>query len=432
MTAALALLIAVLALGMVVRAPIAFSMLAAGIAYLAFKQQDMGLAAEQVLNGLYNSYVLLAVPLFILAANLMNAGTISERIFDFCRILVGRLRGGLAQVDILVSVVFSGMSGSAIADAAGPGLVTIQQMLKKPEYTPGFAGAVVVASATIGPIIPPSIPMVIYALVSGTSVGALFLGGVIPGLLMAGVLMIAVQVIATRRNMPRDEPVPRSLWPSILLRGALPLSLPVVLLGGLYSGAFTPTEAAAVAALHALLLAGVVYRALHWRTLAAVFVESTRASAVITMIIAGAFLLSYAFTAEGVPQSLAQWVAGMSLADWQFLLLVNLVFLVLGCFLDTAVMLLVFVPMLLPAAKLLGIDLVHFGVIVIINMMIGLVTPPFGMLLFVTNALTGIPIKAMLREGWLFLVMLLLLLLLLTLVPQIVLWLPQSMGYGLK
>ncbi len=432
MTSALALLIAVLAIGMLVRAPIAFSMLAAGIAYLAFKKQDMGLAAEQVLNGLYNSYVLLAVPLFILAANLMNAGTISERLFDFCRVLVGRLRGGLAQVDILVSVVFSGMSGSAIADAAGPGLVTIKQMLKKPEYSPGFAGAVVVASATIGPIIPPSIPMVIYALVSGTSVGALFLGGVIPGLLMAGVLMIAVQIIATRRNMPRDEPVPRALWPQILLRGSLPLSLPVVLLGGLYSGVFTPTEAAAVAALHALLLAGLVYRALDWRTLCAVFVESTRSSAVITMIIAGAFLLSYAFTAEGVPQALAQWVAGMQLAPWQFLLLVNAVFLVLGCFLDTAVMLLVFVPMLLPAAKLLGIDLVHFGVVVVINMMIGLVTPPFGMLLFVTNALTGIPIKDMLREGWLFLVMLILLLLLLTLVPQIVLWLPQTMGYGLK
>lgn len=432
MTAALALLIGVLALGMVVRAPIAFSMLAAGIAYLAFKRQDMGLAAEQVLNGLYNSYVLLAVPLFILAANLMNAGTISERIFDFCRILVGRLRGGLAQVDILVSVVFSGMSGSAIADAAGPGLVTINQMLKKPEYTPGFAGAVVVASATIGPIIPPSIPMVIYALVSGTSVGALFLGGVIPGLLMALVLMVAVHIIATRRKMPKDDPVPRSEWPQILLRGALPLSLPVVLLGGLYSGAFTPTEAAAVAALHALLLAGIVYRALDWRTLAAVFVESTRSAAVITMIIAGAFLLSYAFTAEGVPQALAQWVGGMQLADWQFLLLVNLVFLVLGCFLDTAVMLLVFVPMLLPAVKLLGVDPVHFGVVVIINMMIGLVTPPFGMLLFVTNALTGIPIKAMLREGWLFLAMLFGLLLLLTLVPQLTLWLPQTMGYGLK
>ncbi len=192
------MLLATLVLGMLLRMPIGFSMLAAGIAYLVVKGQDIGLVAEQVCNGLYNSYVLLAVPLFVLAANVMNAGTVSERIFDFCRILVGRLRGGLAQVDILVSVIFSGMSGSAIADAAGPGLVTIKQMLKKPGYSPGFAGAVVVASATIGPIIPPSIPMVLYALVSGASVGALFLGGVVPGLLMAGVLMVTVQIIAVQ------------------------------------------------------------------------------------------------------------------------------------------------------------------------------------------------------------------------------------------
>lgn len=432
MTFPLWVLVAVLAAGMVIRAPIGFSMLASGIAYLVVKRQDLGLAAEQVLNGLYNSYVLLAVPLFILAANLMNAGTISERIFDFCRILVGRLRGGLAQVDILVSVVFSGMSGSAIADAAGPGLVTIKQMLKKPEYSPGFAGAVVVASATIGPIIPPSIPMVIYALVSGTSVGALFLGGIVPGLLMAGVLMVAVHIIATRRRMPRDEPVPLREYPRIFWRGALPLSLPIVLLTGIYTGTFTPTEAAAVAALHALLLAGVVYRALSWRVLYDVFVDSTRSSAVVTIIIAGAFMLNYAFTAEGVPQGLAQWVGAQQLSQLEFLLLVNAVFLVLGCFLDTSVMLLVFVPMLLPAAKLLGVDLVHFGVVVVVNMMIGLITPPFGMLLFVTNALTGIPIRDMLREGWLFLCMLLALLLAMTLFPQIVLWLPQSMGYGLK
>lgn len=432
MTLPLVVLIGVLALGMLLRAPIGFSMLASGIAYLVVKRQDMGLAAEQVLNGLYNSYVLLAVPLFILAANLMNAGTISERIFDFCRILVGRLRGGLAQVDILVSVVFSGMSGSAIADAAGPGLVTIKQMLKKPEYPPGFAGAVVVASATIGPIIPPSIPLVIYGLVSGSSVGALFLGGVVPGLLMALVLMVAVQIIATRRGMPKEPPVALSDYPQVLLRGALPLSLPVVLLTGIYTGAFTPTEAAAVAALHALVLAGVIYRALTWRTLYGVFLDSTRSSAVITMIIAGAFLLNYAFTSEGVPQALAAWVGGMQLSQLEFLLLVNVVFLVLGCFLDTAVMLLVFVPMLLPAAKLLGVDLVHFGVVVVVNMMIGLITPPFGMLLFVTNALTGIPIKAMLREGWLFLVMLLALLLAMTAFPQLVLWLPQSMGYGVR
>jgi tripartite ATP-independent transporter DctM subunit len=429
MTAALWALIGVLVAGFVLRAPIGFSMIGSGIAYLIVKGQDVGLAAEQVLNGLYNSYVLLAVPLFIFAANLMNAGTISERIFDFCRILVGRLRGGLAQVDILVSVVFSGMSGSAIADAAGPGLVTIRQMLKKPEYTPGFAGAVVVASATLGPIIPPSIPMVIYALVSGSSVGALFLGGVVPGVLMALLMMGVVHFIATRRNMPREDKVPLREWPAILARGALPLSLPVLLLTGIYTGIFTPTEAAAVAALHALVLAGVVYRALSWRALWGVVMESTRSSAVITMILAGAFMMNYAFTAEGVPQSLAAWMAGFDLGRTSFLLLVNLLFLVLGCFMDISVLLLVFVPILLPMVKALGIDLVHFGVVIVLNMMIGLIHPPFGMLLFVTNALTGIPIKDMLREGWLFIVMLLLLLLAMTLFPQIVLWLPQSMGY---
>ncbi len=430
MTAGLWALGAVLLAGMLLRMPIGFSMLAGGIAYLVVKQQDLGLAAEQVCNGLYNSYVLLAVPMFVLAANLMNAGTVSERLFDFCRILVGRLRGGLAQVDILVSVIFSGMSGSAIADAAGPGLVTIKQMLKKPEYTRGFAGAVVVASATLGPIIPPSIPMVIYGMVSGASVGALFLGGVVPGVVMALLMMAVVQVMAVRRNMPRETPVPLRDWPRVIYRGGLPLSMPVVLLGGIYSGVFTPTEAAAVAACHALILSTLVYRALSWQRLAGVVLESARSSAVITLILAGSFLLNYAFTAEGVPQAMAQWVDALHLTPVQFLLLVNVMFLVLGCFLDVSVLLLVFVPMLLPTVKLLGIDLVHFGVLVVLNMMIGLIHPPFGMLLFVTKALTGIPIGEMVKEGWPFFVMLLALLLAMTLFPQIVLWLPQTMGYG--
>ncbi len=432
MTTALLVLALVLVGGMLLRMPIGFSMIAAGIGYLMVKRQDIGLVAEQIGNGLYNSYVLLAVPLFVFAANIMNAGTVSERIFDFCRILVGRMRGGLAQVDILVSVIFSGMSGSAIADAAGPGLVTIKQMLKKPEYSRGFAGAVVVASATLGPIIPPSIPMVIYALVSGASVGALFLGGVVPGFLMAGLMMVVVHFIAVKRNMPREAKIPLHEWPAIVYRGALPLSMPIVLLGGIYSGAFTPTEAAAVAAFHALILAGVVYRALTWRTFWGVVMESTRSSAVITIILAGSFMLNYAFTAEGVPQAMAQWVDSMQLSQVKFLLLVNVMFLVLGCFLDVSVLLLVFVPMLLPAAKLLGVDLVHFGVLVVLNMMIGLIHPPFGMLLFVTKALTGIPIGEMMKEGWPFLVMLLMLLVAMTVFPQIVLWLPQTMGYGVK
>jgi tripartite ATP-independent transporter DctM subunit len=288
---------------------------------------------------------------------------------------------------------------------------------------------VVVASATLGPVIPPSIPMVIYALVSGASVGALFIGGLMPGVLMALSMMAVVQVIAVKRNMPREAAIPWREWPAILWRGALPLTLPVVLLGGIYSGAFTPTEAAAVAALHALLLAGVVYRALSWQRLWEVVLESTRASAVITIILAGSLLLNYAFTAEGLPQAVAQWVDSLHLQPVWFLLMTNLLFLVLGCFLDVSVLLLVFVPMLLPSVRALGIDLVHFGVLVVLNMMIGLIHPPFGMLLFVTKALTGIPIGEMVREGWMFLVMLLALLLAMTLFPQIVLWLPHAMGY---
>ena len=432
MTTALWALVSVVVLGMLLRMPIGFSMLMAGVAYLLVKGQDLGLVAEQVSNGLYNSYVLLAVPLFVFAANIMNAGTVSERIFDFCRILVGRMRGGLAQVDILVSVIFSGMSGSAIADAAGPGLVTIKQMLKKPEYTPGFAGAVVVASATLGPIIPPSIPMVIYALVSGASVGALFLGGVVPGLFMTVLMMTVVHFIASKRNMPREEPIPMKEWPAILFRGALPLSMPSVLVGGIYSGALTPTEAAAVAAFHALILAAFVFRALSWRAFWGVVLESTRSSAVITIILAGSFMLNYAFTSEGVPQGMAAWVDSLQLSKLQFLFMVNALFLILGCFLDVSVLLLVFVPMLLPAAKLLGVDLVHFGVLVVLNMMIGLIHPPFGMLLFVIKALTGIPIGDMMKEGWLFLLMLLGLLVAMTVFPEIVLWLPQTMGYGAK
>ena len=429
MTLALITLIAVVVVGMLLGLPIGLAMWMSGAAYLAVKGQDMALVIEQVGQGLFNSYVLLAVPLFVFAANLMNAGTVSERIFDFCRILVGRMRGGLAQVDILVSVVFSGMSGSALADAAGPGLVTIKQMLKKPEYTPGFAGAVVVASATLGPMIPPSIPMVIYALVSGSSVGALFLGGVMPGVLMTLLMMLTVHIIATKRNMPRDEPIPRKQWAGILWRGAAPLSLPVVLLGGIYSGVFTPTEAAAVAALHALVLSAFVFKALSLRAFWDVVIESARASAVITIILAGSFMLQYAFTAEGMPQALALWVEQQHLQPLAFLFMVNALFLVLGCFLDVSVLLLVFVPMLLPTVDLLGIDKVHFGVLVVLNMMIGLIHPPFGMLLFVTKALTGIPIMAMVREGWLFLVMLLTLLVAMTLFPQIVLWLPTQMGY---
>ncbi len=431
MSLALTVLLGMLAVTLLLRIPIGFGMLASGVAYLLVKGQDVGLVAEQVLNGLYNSYVLLAVPLFIFAANIMNSGTISERLFAFAHVLVGRVRGGLAHVDIIVSVIFSGMSGSAIADAAGPGIVSIRMMTKH-GYSPAFAGAITAASATIGPIIPPSIPLVIYAMVSDTSVGALFLGGVIPGLLMAAALMVGVQLVAKRRNLPRSDALPPKELPRVLWRGLLPLSLPVVLLGGIYSGAFTPTEAAAVAALYALFLAGVVYGALSWRRLYQILIESSKSSASVTLIVASAFFINYAFAAENVPTMLAAWLGQFQLSPLEFLLGVNLLFLVLGCFLDTSIMLLVLVPMLLPAARALGVDLVHFGVMVVVNMMIGMVTPPFGMLLFVINALAGVPLREMIRESWVFIGVLIVALLVITLMPQTVLWLPQTLGYGGK
>jgi len=408
--------------------PVGFGMLLGGIAYLLVGGHDLALAGEQILNGLLSSYVLLAVPMFILAANVMNAGTISDRLFAFAHVLVGRMRGGLAQVDIIVSIIFASMSGSAIADAAGPGLMTIR-MMEKAGYPRGFAAAVVAASATVGPIIPPSIPMVLYALISGVSVGALFLGGVIPGLVMSAAMMIVVYITARRRLFPVDEPVPRHEWPRIIGRALLPLSLPMVLLGGIYSGGFTPTEAAAMGAAYAMILAGFVYRSLGPRTLYAVFAESLRSSAVVTLIICGAFVVNYAVATEQLPLRLAAYLDGIDFSATAFLLLLNLLFLVLGCFLDATTMLLVIVPLLLPTMKVLGIDLVHFGVVIIVNMMIGLITPPYGVLLFVLTGITKIPMREIISESWGFIAALIAALLLMTLVPETVLWLPQSLGY---
>ncbi len=263
----------VLAFMAAIGAPIAFAMVVSAICYLLLAGQDLSLASEQFIQSVYDSFLLLAVPLFITAANIMNVGSISDRLLDFCKAAVGRFKGGMAQVDILVSLIFSGMSGSAVADAAGVGKISIRMMLKTGHYTPGFAGAVVAASATIGPIIPPSIPMVLYALVSDASIGYLFLGGVVPGLLMTAMLMVMTTIIAHRRNIPAEEPVPLRQLPGVTLRALPALMMPVILLAGIYGGVTTPTEAAAIAALYALLVAGLWYRSLTFRNLYEVALE---------------------------------------------------------------------------------------------------------------------------------------------------------------
>lgn len=409
--------------------PVAYAMFVASIGYLAVNGADVGLFAEQILNGLFDSFILLAVPLFILAANLMNAGGIADRLLSFCQALVGRLRGGLAQVDILVSMVFAGMSGSAIADAAGPGKLVTMMMVRTGRYPPGFAAAVASASAVIGPIIPPSIPMVIYALISDTSVGYLFLGGVIPGLLLALSQMGLIAAIAQRRDFPRGEIVPFRRIPLITVKAFPALMLPVILLWGIYGGATTPTEAAAIAAAYALALASIFYRTVTFRDLIRMLIESARSTSVVAVLIGGAFIFNYIVATEGVPDAVAMLMEGTDLSPIVFLLALNVLFLVLGCLFDATTLLLVVVPLFLPACRALGIDLVHFGVVITVNIMIGLVTPPYGVLLFVMSGVTGIPLKDIIGEIWIFIAVLIAALLFMILVPETVLWLPRQFGY---
>ncbi len=409
--------------------PISLSMMAAAVAYLLVKGQDLGLAAEQIIQGLYDSFVILAVPLFIIAANIMNSGSITTRLNEFCVALVGRFRGGLGHVNIVVSIIFSGMSGSAVADAAGTGKISIDLMTKNNRYTPGYAAAITAASAVIGPIIPPSIPMVLYALVSDTSVGYLFIGGAVPGLLIGLVLMAYNHWVAVRRNFPVDEKVPLAEIPRTTMRAFPVLLMPAILLYGIYGGIATPTEAAAMAATYALLLAAFFYRELTWRALYDVLLDSTRSSASVGLLIGGALIFNYIVASENIPGTVSAWLTGLQISPLAFLLAVNLLLLVLGCLLDASTIILVILPLFVPTCKALGIDLVHFGVVTVINAMIGLITPPYGVLLFVTNAVTGIPLRVMIGEIWGFIAVLVAALFAMIFFPEIVLWLPRMFGY---
>jgi tripartite ATP-independent transporter DctM subunit len=411
------------------RLSIALMMLSCGLVYLWASRQDVGLIVDQTLNSSFQLSVLLAIPMFVLAGNVMNAATISERIWAAADAVVGRLRAGLGHVTVLMNVVISSMSGSAVSDAAGAGMVAIQMMRKVGNYPGGLAVAITAAASCLGPIIPPSIAMVIYAILSGASVGALFLAGVVPGLLMAASLMIMIAWIGRRRGLPFGKAVPLAELPRVLARAAVPFTLPVVLLGGIWGGIFTPTEAAAVAALWAMVIGICIYRNIGLKALYAVFALSARQSTVVMMLIVSSFIVNFALEREGVAQGLAAWIVGLQLSPLGFQLAVNAIFLVLGTVLDGAVMLLVFVPVLLPAAKSLGIDLVHFGLVVILNFMIAQITPPYGLILFVLSALTGVPMREINREIWQFCVPLTIVLLALIAFPAITLWLPSMLGY---
>ena len=409
--------------------PIGHSMVVASILYLLLQGLDLGTAAEQILNGLFNSYVLLAIPLFILAAELMNIGTLTDKLLQFCLVLVGRFRGGLGHVNVVANMIFAGMSGSAIADAVGIGRIIIGMMTKGGKYPIAYAGAITASAAIIGPIIPPSIPMVVYALVSDTSIGYLFLGGFMPGIMLGLGFMIMNSIIARRRGFPVEAPIPLHEVPRITLRAFPALLLPVILLFGIYGGVMTPTEGAATAALYALFAATALYRAVTWRALYKAIFTSGKATTSIGMLIAGALAFNYVVTIENIPNSLASFMAGYRLSAGGFLLVVNIILLALGCLLEGTTILLIIVPIFIPTAKTLGIDLVHFGVVVVVNIMIGLLTPPYGLLLFVLANMTKQPLGSIVREAVPFIAAAIVVLVIITLFPETVLWLPRLIGY---
>ena len=409
--------------------PIAYAIMLASFVYLSIGGQDIGLSGKILLDGVYSSFILLAVPLFIIAANIMNAGTISDRLLRFCVGLVGRFKGGMGHVNVVASLIFSGMSGSAVADAAGIGKIIIDMMTRTGHYTRGYAAAITAASATIGPIIPPSIPMVLYALVSNTSIGYLFLAGIVPGLIMGMVLMMMNTVISYKRGFGTEEPIPLRELPALTVDAFPALLMPAILLYGIYGGVTTPTEAAAIAALYALILASVFYRALSLGQFYRILVESARSSAAVGLVIGGALILNYIVASENIPNIMASYFVELDISPLAFLIAVNVTLLLLGCLLDATTLILVIIPLFLPACRMLEIDLVHFGVVAIINCMIGLITPPYGILLFVINAVTRIPLGEIIREVIPFLIVLVLALLVMILVPEIVLWVPRKFGY---
>lgn len=384
---------------------------------------SIAIMAQRMMYGI-NNFLLLAIPLFILAAKLMNTAGITNRIFDFAKNLVGFLPGGMGHANTVASLIFSGMSGSAVADAAGLGQVELKAM-KDAGYDDDFSVAVTAASSTIGPIFPPSIPMVIFGLVAEVSVGRLFLGGVIPGLIMTASLMIMVAFLASRRNYPRTPFPGLSVLMKSFLRALLPLLTPVILLGGIWTGWFTPTEAAAVAVAYALVLGGLIYREISLKDLHHIFVSTTRETAALGIIICAANFYGWLMARSGITLKMAESISTVTTDPLTILLAINILLLFIGCFLEPICSILILGPVLLPVILKLGIDPLHFGLVMVLNLMIGLLTPPFGVVLFVMVRISGLPFERVVQAVIPFIIPLLVVLALITLCPAVVTVLPN-------
>lgn len=412
---------------MIFRVPIAFGMLATSVFYLMAAGLDVGLMAEKVLTNLYSVFIIIAVPLFVFTAKVMNTSKVSDMIYGFAHSMVGKVRGGMGHVNVIGSLIFSGMTGSAVADASGVGILEIEAM-RKHGFDAGFSCAVTVSSATIGPIFPPSIPMIFYAMLSGTSIGALFMGGMIPGVLMGIAQMIYIAYIAHKRQYPLGAPFVLRQFLVATFKAIPALLTPVILLGGIYSGMVTPTEAGALAALYAIVISFLVYRSMGPKMLAEVILDTVKTTGILTLIVGASFTFSFIVAKEQIPQAVGSFLLSVTDNKFVLLLLINILFLVLGMFIDTSTIILVFIPMVLPLVRALGIDLVHFGVMIVLNMMIGLATPPFGVLLFIVSGITRTPLHIIIRETLPLIGVLIMVLFLVTYIPGIVLFLPNLFG----
>jgi len=410
--------------------PIGFGMLISSALYLLLSGIDLATIMDMMVIKFESQFVLLAVPLFIFTAKVMNAGKITDRVFDFAKALVGPVKGGLGYVNIIASIIFAGMTGSELSDVAGLGAVEIKAM-KDAGYDGPFSCAVTCASATIGPIIPPSIPMVIYSMLSGASVGYLFLGGFIPGLLLGGVLMLLVYILSVKRNYPAGKRVSFREFLRSIYKSFFALIAPVILLGGIYGGVFTPTEAAGVVSAYALVLSLFVYRTLGLKALYKVLIDTVLSTGFVSFLVAGAFIFGYVVAREEIPALITNAFISLGLmsSKWTLLLSLNLLFIVLGCFIDVSAILLIIVPIVLPLVKAAGIDLVHFGVVCVLNLMIALDTPPYGETLFITSAISDTPFPDVVKEMLLFIAFEIGALMICTYIPETVLWLPRLAGY---
>ena len=409
---------------LVIGVPISISVGASAVLGCLYLDYPLVVIGQKMVSGI-DSFLLIAVPLFILAGNLMNAGKITERIFDTAKELVGWIPGGLGHANVVASVIFAGMSGSAVADAGGLGAIEMEAM-KSNGYDEDFSGAVTAASSVIGPIFPPSIPLIIYGSVASVSVDKLFMGGVVPGLLMGGLLMAMILFFAIRRKYER-HPFRLKALAYQFAHSILALITPVIILLGFVGGWFTPTEASSIAVVYSLVIALFVYRTLTWETFKKCLRDSAIASANTLFIIGTSTLFTYIMAMEGISRRFADFILGISSNPAVVLLVINVLLLLLGMVMEPGAILTLMLPVLLPIANGLGLDLVHFGVMIVLNLMIGQVTPPFGVCLFVISDVNKLRLERLYKAVLPFLIPLILTLLLCTYIPGIVTALPYAL-----